>query len=299
MATFVFVLSDESKEPTDENDPNTWVLKYARARHTDVQVYRVLSVEEAIDIMLKELGSGGKTLEKVYIYTHSAPSGFVWGRLRTNEPNPGTISVSNAENFLNSSNKVSALSKYSNASTKVYFRGCNLGNNKKALMIWRDIFGGKLGSGSAADMYMYYGLELCPLQATRNRQVVLTKMISHTRDVASMIQELKNKYKESDDVWQKYEKKLNDDLNKWLTERYNLLKNGGELPPNMINIPNDQVVEKMRSLFNNHGGLPNMRLMPNIPPAGINPRITRQQLRTQGAIFPEDPGWSAHIMTVP
>ena len=296
--TFVFVFFKESKEPTDKNNPNTWLLRYSRARHTDIKVHQVLSVEEAIDIMLKEFRKEDK-IGGVYIYTHSNQLGYVMGRLKKTDAYGG-ISKEKAKVFLKSSNKVSALSKYASSSTKVYFRGCNLGKDKEALTIWRDLFGGKQGFGSAPDMFVHWSIEIFATYAKRDTKVILKTQISHTKDVTSFVQKLKKNYKKNDKFWQDYEKKVNDELNKWLTERYNFLKNGGELPSDMIDIPNNKIAEKMREYFNKHSGLPLMYLMKNLQQTGINPWVmsgkVREKLRKQGAIFPEDSEWSGHII---
>jgi hypothetical protein len=296
--TFVFIFLEGREEPTEEDSPDTWMLKYARARHADVPVHIVLSVEEAIDIMLKELMTGG-TLGEVYVYTHSSSS-YLLGRLKA-EDSYGGISKKEAKEFLESSEKVKDLLKYAGPSTNIYFRGCNLGKDEEALKIWRDIFGGKYGSGSAFDMFVHWGIEMYDVVATIDKKnVPNTKtQIKHTEDIASFVEKVKKKFKRiKNDFWRRYEDEVNKALNKWLTDRYNLLKKGGELPSNMIDIPDDKLVEKMRENFNKYGGVPFICLVPELLEAGISSWKVRELLKKKGAIFPEDTSWSQHIKKV-
>ncbi len=297
--TFVFVFVKDRKF----SSPSPYLLEYVRFRHAQVPRHKVLSVQDAITIILNEL-KAGDVIREVHIYSHSNQLGYVWGRLRSRDRYQG-ISHTDVLQFQRTDKNARTLAKFGNKHSIIYVHGCNLGKSPEALRYWRDLFGGQKGRGIAPKLFQHFGLLTLTHKATLRKKVFYEKEIQHTNDITeyvnSAVAEAKRRgFKLRAGAEKALKTSANKHIDEWFTEQYNLLRKGGELPPNMSNLSLEQIKTRMRAIFNNYHGILATFLLGQLRETWWpNKGNLRKAMKPKGAIFPEDPKWKTKHHTEP
>jgi hypothetical protein len=297
--SFVFVFVKDRSYAS----PAPYLLEYVRFRHATDPRHKVLSVQDAITIMLNEL-QAGDAIREVHIYSHSNQLGYVWGRLRFRDRYQGISHIAVLQ-FQRTDKNARTLAKFGNKHSIIYVHGCNLGKSPEALRYWRDLFGGQKGRGIAPKLFQHFGLLTLTQKAYWRKKVFYEKEIQHTNDITeyvnSAVAEAKRRgFKLRADAEEAFKTSANKDLDEWLTEQYDLLRKGGELPSNMNNLSLEQIKTQMRDIFGAYHGILATFLFGQLRETWWpNKGNLRKIMKLKGAIFPEDSRWKTYYHTEP
>lgn len=287
---FIFFKDEQYKSPSP------YLLEYVRFRHSGIPQHNVLSVQEAIAIMLKEL-KPEDVIGEVHLYSHTDPRFYFVGRLRVRDTYEG-IPHTEVHNFQSTDKKARSLSKFSNGQTVVYIHGCAIGKSLDATRYWRDLFGGQKGKGVAPMLFQHFTLSTPILRAIwgKGKANAYEQEIRHTNDITEFINTAvakarKAKRKLSPQAKTILEQNVNLDFDRWLMDNYDLLNKGGMLPSSKRNLSEVQIKIWMRRILDTYSGIPGTFLHPKLQ-LGEYRGNARKRYKPVG-IFPEDAKWKS------